>query len=151
MSENKVKVSLNLLAPIIENKISSGSTVEITVTGESMFPLFHSERDKVILAPITKLKRKKICFYKRENGSYVLHRIIKIKKDGIYCVGDNQVIIEGPLKPEQFIAEVQSFTRKGKFRKANSIWHKFYSCIWCANVSLRPIILRTLLKLKRKK
>ena len=151
MSENVVKVSMTSLAPIVEERINTGKTVEITVTGESMYPLFHGGRDKVTLAPIKKLKRKMICFYKRDDGSYILHRIIRIKKNEIFCVGDNQTFIEGPLRKDQFIARVTEFERKGKKSSVSALWCKIYSFVWCIKVSFRPKLFHILLKLKGRK
>jgi hypothetical protein len=42
-------------------------------------------------------KKYDVIFYRRENGQYVLHRIIKIKKDGYVCRGDNQTAKEYPV------------------------------------------------------
>ncbi len=151
MNENMIKVSMSSLAPVVEEKIKAGQSVEIIVTGNSMSPLFVSGRDKVVLSPIKKLKRKQICFYRRDDETYVLHRIIKIKNNEIFCVGDNQTIIEGQLRPDQFIAVVTSFTRKNKVYSVNSFWHKFYSFIWCIRVSWRPKLFRLALKFLRKK
>lgn len=151
MSDNVVKVSISGLAPIVEERIKSGNTIEIAVTGMSMYPLFYNGRDMVTLAPIKKLKRKQICFYKRDDGTYVLHRIIKIKGEDVYCVGDNQTFIEGPLRQDQFIAVVKSFCRKNKRRSVRSLWFRSYSFIWCFSVKARPKLLHFIWKITGRK
>ena len=151
MDDKIVKVSINSIAPIVEDKIRDGKCVEITVTGMSMYPLFYNARDTVTLAPIKKIKRKGIYFYKREDGTYVLHRIIKIKGGEYFCVGDNQTYIEGPLKEDQFIAVVESFIRKGKKKSVKSLWFKVYSFVWCFSVKARPKLLRFIWKITGRK
>ena len=147
MEKQKVRVSLQYLAPLIEEKLQSGDSIEIIVTGNSMFPLFTTERDSVKLEQPKKLKKKQIAFYLRDNGQYILHRIIKIKGEDIYCAGDNQTEIEGPLKKEQFKGVVTEYVRKGKRRKVNCLWQKVYSFFWCLSIKNRKKFLRILFKI----
>lgn len=147
MDNQKVKISLQYIAPLIEEKLQKGESIEIIVTGNSMFPLFTTERDLVKLEKPKKLKRKQIAFYQRDNGQYILHRIIKIKGDNVYCVGDNQTDIEGPLRKDQFKGVVTQYVRKGKRRSVNCLWHKIYSFIWCLSVKNRKKLLKFLFKI----
>lgn len=151
MEDKVVRLSMSGLGPIVEDRIKSGNTVELTVTGMSMYPLFYNARDTVTLAPIKKLKPKQIYFYKRDDGTYVLHRIIKIKSENCFCVGDNQTFIEGPLRKDQFIAVVKSFIRKNKRRSVSSLWFKSYSFVWCLSVKARPKLLRFIWKITGRK
>ena len=147
MENQKVRVSLEYLAPFIEEKLENGESIEIIVTGNSMFPLFTTERDTVTLIKPKKLKKRQIAFYLRDNGQYILHRIIKIKGDDIYCVGDNQTEIEGPLRKDQFKGIVTHYVRKGKKRRVNCLWHKIYSFIWCLSIKKRRGLMRLLFKI----
>ena len=62
----------------------------------------------------SKPKRKDIVLYKRDNGQYVLHRIIK-EKDNLYTiVGDNQHVKEYPIRLDQILGVVSEITRKDK-------------------------------------
>ena len=56
MNENKKKVSLEDLEPIIREKLNNGGTVQIPITGTSMLPLLVQGRDSVILAPADEVK-----------------------------------------------------------------------------------------------
>ncbi len=147
MDNKKVKVSLEFLGPLIEERLSSGESVEIIVTGNSMFPLFTNERDLVTLVAPKKLKKKQIAFYKRDDGRYILHRIIKVKGKDIYCIGDNQTEIEGPLRSDQFKGVVTKFVRKGKSRSAKGLWHRLYSFVWCLSIKNRRRLLKFLFKI----
>lgn len=147
MIKNKVKISLNDLAPLILERLISGENIEIIVTGNSMFPLFTSERDTVTLAQPKKLKKRQIAFYLRDNGQYILHRIVKIKGDKIYCAGDNQTTIEGPLRADQFKGVVISYIRKNKYRSVNCLWHKIYSFLWCLCIKKRHKLINFLFKI----
>lgn len=63
-----------------------------TIVGDSMMPLLRNRRDTVKIVPVTgKLKKYDLPLYKRPSGKYVLHRIVKVKKDHYVICGDNRV------------------------------------------------------------
>ena len=83
--ETKI-TDMDLLGAFIADSLSKGSEVNLTVTGDSMYPLFKSRVDTVVLAMpknTKSVKKRDIVFYRRDDGSYILHRILKIQK-GIY-------------------------------------------------------------------
>lgn len=159
---NKV-VRMEELCPMIQELLAGGSTVQLTVTGISMRPMLLHRRDQVELAKApSKLKRCDIPLYQRQNGSYVLHRIVKVEKDGTYtCAGDGQTSLETGVRQEQVIAVVQSFTRKGKKISCQNKGYQLYAQIWTMLLPIRPILLQMikrigkgkqlLLKLKNKR
>ncbi len=155
MSDN-INVPVSEITPLIEELISQGADVRLTVNGNSMFPMLHSKSDSVILTkPYSALKKYDIPLYKRENGQYVLHRIVKVKK-GVFTInGDNQYFLESPVYPEQICAVVKSFYRKGKLIYCDNLLYRLYCVFW---VTLRPFrgfiskcYIKTVGKLKRRR
>ena len=156
-------VHMEELCPMIQELLAGGSTVQLTVTGISMRPMLMHRRDQVELTTVpVKLHRYDIPLYQRENGSYVLHRIVKVEKDGTYtCAGDGQTSLETGVRQEQVIAIVQSFARKGKKISCQNKGYQLYARIWTALLPIRPILLQVikrigkgkqlLLKLKNKR
>lgn len=128
---DQVRVNLSELLPIIEEQLSSGKEVCFTPNGQSMLPLLVPGRDSVILnAPPSKLKKYDLPLYRRENGQFVLHRVIKVKHDGSYVMcGDNQFSHESGIKQNQIIGIVTSFTRNGKQISSKNIIYKIYCII----------------------
>jgi len=127
MNENSLTASMQELAPIIESAVSNGNMAEITVTGNSMLPILLDRISRVrLIAPIA-LKRGDIVLYKRVSGAYVLHRIVKIRKDNslIMC-GDNQYILERGIEPSQIIAKADAFARKDRWISCDSTLY----CAW---------------------
>ena len=52
-----------------------------TNVGDSMMPLIKQGRDLLVIEKTAgKLKKYDIPLYKRDNGQYVLHRILKVRK-----------------------------------------------------------------------
>lgn len=117
--------------------LKEGKTVQIKPQGYSMYPLFVPGRDSAIIvkAQTDKLKRGDVVLYRRDEGMIVLHRIWKIKKEGVYLIGDNQSQIEGPLRMDQIKGVLAAFIRKGKTTRVDNLFYRTVSAVWLA---LRP-------------
>lgn len=62
-----------------------------TIVGDSMMPLLRNRIDMVKVIPVEgMLKRYDLPLYKRPTGEYVLHRIVKVKKNHYVICGDNR-------------------------------------------------------------
>ena len=143
-------VTLASLGDFVKERLTHGGSVEITVTGNSMFPLFVNKRDMVVLSPVKKLKKRQICFYQTESGQYLLHRIVKIFDGEVVFLGDNRLDLETPLKKDRVYGVVTEYVRRGKRKKINCLFQKFYAFVWCFSIKSRPKLLKFLLKFKSK-
>lgn len=109
-----VRVPMESLYEVILLQLENGGKANLVVTGVSMKPMLTEHRDSVLLAPITaKPGPGDIFLYRRNNGQYVLHRLIRNTDQGYLFCGDNQYTLEH-VAPEQLLAVVDSFTREGK-------------------------------------
>ncbi|HAN21646.1 MAG TPA: hypothetical protein DCP51_08255 [Clostridiales bacterium] len=132
------KINLTELYPIIENQLKNGGNASFTVHGTSMQPMLTDRKDTVIIVKSAfPLKKYDIIFYRRENGQFVLHRIIKVKKDGYVCRGDHQTVKEYPVTENMVIGVLSEFTHKGKQRQVDRLSHRFYSFIYVHTAFLR--------------
>ncbi len=134
---NHFKPSIRDIAPLIETAVSSGKEAKLTVTGYSMYPIFRSERDNVVLTAPNCLKKYDVVLYRRANGEYVLHRIIKISGDTLTIAGDNELVKEYPVYSSQVIAKMKSFVRNGREYPASAFWYRAYSVLWLIIFPLR--------------
>ncbi len=135
---------VNISLPFLE----MGKEIKFTVVGNSMYPLFINNRDKVTVAVAEKIKKRDIILYRRADGSYVLHRVVGKGKLGFKLCGDDQVAIEYPVKQEDVLAVMTSFERKGKEYSTECLWYRTYSFLWCLFIGLRPLKFKILKKLK---
>ena len=110
--------------PIILEGLNDNKIIEFTPTGVSMFPNIIGNIDKVYLSKIDKLKKYDMVLYKKENGPYILHRIIKVKKDYYIIEGDNQLRFKDKVCKKDIIAKVIKYEHKGKMIDCNI--KKFY-------------------------
>lgn len=134
----------------IKSRLESGKTARLKVTGSSMVPFLVSERDRVELAKINNpVSVGDVILYKRTNGAYVLHRVMKITADGFYFAGDRQTRIEGPIKREQLLAVCVSFERKGKKITGRELPWKIYNAVWRRLLRVRHWFLNGYEKMKK--
>ena len=133
----------------IEEMLKSGCPFPLTVTGTSMAPFLKNGRDTVWLVPYTGARRGKIIFFRRSDGSFVLHRIRKIRADGTLTVnGDSQRWMES-VTPGQIAAEVSAITHRGKKRDASSFLIRLRDTLWYPTRPFRPALVKCSSAVKR--
>ena len=138
----ETNVPLEQMMPLILERLASGETVKFTTRGTSMLPMLDNGKDQVILSPLPKkLKKYDLPLYRRDNGQFVLHRIVKVGKT-YTCVGDNQFELETGVRPDQMIAVATGFIRKGKQYDVNQIGYRIYRCLWHRSRPVRRFALR---------
>lgn len=139
-----------LMEPLLSAMEEAG-TVPLVISGSSMTPFLHHSRDTVYLSRVERpLKKGDMILYRRDSGSYVLHRILK-KEQGCYTmVGDAQTILETGIREDQVLALVTAVRRKGKLLKPGSFWWEFFEKVWIRLVPFRPWIMKMYGKILRK-
>ena len=142
MKETRQVLAAEALAPVIFDVVENGGTFPLTVTGTSMRPTLHPHRDKVFLvSPKQRTPRKKeIVFFQRDDGAYVLHRIVGTNKTGKLKInGDAQTWTEW-IQPEQVIAVVDAIERKGKYFSVDSNKYQRFLTLWGLCRPIRKIV-----------
>lgn len=128
---------------VLRGLTEEGKEVSMLVAGSSMNPFLIHYRDTIFFKkPDRALRRGDMVFYQRDSGQYVMHRILRVKKDGLYIVGDAQTEIEGPVRPDQVFAIITRVKRKGKMIGPGDFWWRFFEGPWLCIVPLRRIIMR---------
>lgn len=134
-------------------KDDSIESLPLLISGNSMAPFLIHQRDTVYLSRLQKpLKKGDVVLYLRDNGSYVLHRIVQINNDQYSMIGDGQFHIEKGIRHDQIIAVMTSVQRKGKILKPGDFWWNFFEKCWIHMISFRKGILNLVhfLKMKQK-
>ena len=129
-------IQLDEMMPLIQERLAAGESVKFTPNGVSMRPMLEGGRDQVVLSAVQgRLKKYDLPLYRRDNGQYVLHRIVRCG-DTYTCRGDNQLYNEPSIRQEQLIAVVTAFTRKGKTYSVHAFSYRLYCRLICWS---RPI------------
>lgn len=125
-------LSAGELTDVLDREFALGHAVSLTVTGSSMGPLLRHLRDRVILvSPSVRLPRRgEIVLFRRPDGSFVLHRILKEKEGGVLVMnGDAQVWTE-EIRREQVCGVVSALVRKGRYISCDGGRYRCLSALW---------------------
>ena len=142
---------MDTMFPLIEATIASGSSVNLKISGYSMYPLVVSRRDSVLLVKADSIKVGDVPLYKRSDGSYILHRIVGKKHGAFVTMGDYETKKEYPVNPEQIVAKAAGFYRKEKFIDCKSAFYRLYKFFWTHTLFLRPFLLNCIADIGKNK
>lgn len=110
-------VAIAELHPLMAETLQNDGKVILTITGTSMLPLLRHKKDRACLMKPQEqpLKKYDLPLFVREDGKYILHRIVKVTPDGYEVTGDNQGVTEYPVRHSQVIGVVQGVFRGGVY------------------------------------
>ena len=129
----------------IEQLLKQGNVIRIKPQGTSMYPLFVPGRDEACIerTDFSSLKRGDVILYRRDKSILVLHRIWKITNNSFYMVGDNQTVIEGPLRPDQIRGKLIACCRNGREFSTRNPFYRMLTGFWLAFRPFRPLAHKT--------
>lgn len=137
METREYFTQLDNLMPLFRERLAAGQLVKFAPRGISMLPMLRQGIDMVTLAPLPpKLKKYDLPLYQREDGHYVLHRVVKAG-DTYTCIGDNQFVYEPGLTHDQMIAVVVRFSRGEREYSVTDWRYCLYCRFWHHSRSLR--------------
>ena len=131
----------------IERSINELGYAVAPIAGTSMLPLLKEGRDRVELEPCSqeRLKKGDVVLYKKNDGTLVLHRIIKTENREFFTVlGDHQFKNAERVNKNQIIAVACGFFIKGRYVNEKTRWYRLYKKLWLCNLNFRRIILAVL-------
>lgn len=126
-----------------EEELERYGTLTFTNKGVSMMPLLRQDRDLMVLKkrPWGRLKKYDAVLFKRDNGQYVLHRILKVRERDYLICGDNCYQLE-PVREDQILAVLEEVVRDGKTVRVTDRGYRGYVYLWCDFYPLRAFFLR---------
>ena len=123
--------------PLFRERLAAGQSVRFSPRGVSMLPMLRQGVDSVVLSPLPdRLRKYDLPLYQRDNGQYVLHRVVKVGET-YTCIGDNQFDYEPGLRQEQMIALVTAFYRGDRLWQCSSPIYRLYCILWHRSRALR--------------
>ena len=135
-----------------EEQLAQNGKLIYTNKGDSMMPLIKQDRDLLIIKPVQgRLKKYDVPLYKRDTGQYVLHRILKVRRDDYVICGDNRWSKEYGITDRHIIGVLTAVIRKGKEVSVNDWKYRAYVHLWCDLFLVRAPIVYVVNKLKRLK
>lgn len=134
----------------IEDIIRENGVYVSTTAGISMYPMLRNRRDTIVIRPVKgRLKRYDVPLYRR-GEDYVLHRIVKVERDGYTICGDNCIAKEYGIRDEQIIGVLDQFFRDGKQVDMNGWKYRMYTRVWVACYPVRRVCMRIVFAVGRR-
>ena len=124
-----------------EEQLSKHGQLIYVSKGDSMRPLIQEHDLLVIKKTDTRLKRLDIPLYKRDNGQYVLHRILKVRKNDYVLCGDNRYGKEVGITDRHILGVLTQLIRDGETISLNSFKYRAYAHLWCDFFLVRAALL----------
>lgn len=127
------QISLADMNDFIVISLETIGKINLKVYGVSMQPMLYNNRDTVtIVPPMLPLKKYDLPIYRMDDGRFIMHRVVKVYKDGTYkCQGDNRWECEDHITNSQIVGVVKSFVRNGKeIYVDKSIGYWLYTHSW---------------------
>lgn len=144
-----LEIPLIHVMPVMREYLDAGKTVTFRPRGISMLPMLRQGIDSVVLSPLPeKLRKYDLPLYQRDNGKFVLHRIVGVG-DTYTCIGDNQFEYEHGLRHDQMIAVVTAFYRDKKYYGVKDWRYQLYCRFWHYSRGLRHFWRRGINYLRR--
>lgn len=149
MEKREYYTELNNLMPLFQERLEAGQRVKFSPRGVSMMPMLRQGIDCVILSPVPeKLKKYDLPLYRRDNGKYILHRVVEVGET-YTCAGDNQLELEYGVRQDQMLALVTAFTRGDREISVENLWYQCYCRVWHHSRKLRFFLRRVKNKVRR--
>ena len=95
-----------------EEVLEKDGELIFTNVGYSMYPLIKEREDVLRIVKSDTYKKGDVVLYKSEIDHYVLHRVLKIKKDKIILAGDYNYWKDKPIVKEQVLGKLISIKKK---------------------------------------
>ena len=125
-----------------EEELNRTGQIVYTNVGDSMMPLIRQKRDLLIIKkPEGRLKKYDVPLYKRDSGAYVLHRILKVRKDDYVICGDNRYYREYGIQDRHIIGVLDAVVRDGKTIPVTDKKYRLYVHLWCDFFYIRAVLL----------
>ena len=113
-----------------EEVLQKDGELFFTNVGYSMYPLIKEREDILHIVTSDSYKRGDIILFKSNIDHYVLHRILRIKKDKIITAGDYNYFKDQPIAKEQVLGKLIEIKKKdgkvidlSKDKKGRKFWY----------------------------
>ena len=126
-----------------EEEIRQNGCLLYRNVGDSMLPLIRQGRDLMLIErkPAGRLKKYEVPLYRRDNGQYVLHRILRVRKDDYILCGDNRWQRETGITDRHIIGVLTAVIRDGKKLPVTDRRYRAYVHLWCDFFPIRAAVL----------
>ena len=127
----------------LAQQLDTAGVIVHTNKGTSMMPLLRENRDLMVIRKrgAGRFHKYDAVLFLRDNGEYVLHRILRVNPDSYWIVGDNCASGE-TVREEQVLGILTEILRDGRTIRVTDKGYRIFVRIWCALFPLRSLWIR---------
>lgn len=127
----------------LAEQLETAGVVVHTNKGTSMMPLLRENRDLMVIRKrgAGRFHKYDAVLFRRDNGDYVLHRILRVDPDSYWIVGDNCAAGE-TVREEQVLGILTEIVRDGKTIRVTDKGYRAFVFVWCILFPVRSLWLR---------
>lgn len=124
----------------LEQQVRSGRPVVSFTVGDSMEPLLHDRTTRVVIRRADRpLRPGELPLYRRPDGRFIMHRIIRADAGHYYTRGDNRCGLEAVPKDWVLGVVTEIYRGKGHFPVTHPLY-RAYVAVWGALYPLRWVV-----------
>lgn len=121
------EVEIDELVPLIEEVVEGGGTFRFYPRGVSMQPMLYQGKDSVVLGKADEISVGDVVFYRRDDGNFVLHRIVGRHGGAYVMCGDHQGNgVEYGIGREQILFKLVGFYKGEEYHGIDEPQYKKY-------------------------
>lgn len=127
----------------LAQQLDTAGVIVHTNKGTSMMPLLRENRDLMVIRKrgAGRFHKYDAVLFLRDDGEYVLHRILRVNPDSYWIVGDNCASGE-TVREEQVLGILTEILRDGRTIRVTDKGYRIFVRIWCALFPLRSLWIR---------
>ena len=128
-----------------EQELAQKGFLLYTTVGRSMCPFLRSGEDlmRIEARGEARLKAGDVVLYRRRSGRYVLHRIVKVRKEDYVLCGDNCWQLEPGIRDHQILGKLTAVIRQGREQDVTGFGYRLKVNLWWVIYPLRAVYLWT--------
>lgn len=128
-----------------EQELKQKGFLLYTTVGRSMRPFLRSGEDlmRIEARADHRMKVGDVVLYRRKSGKYVLHRIVRVRKEDYVLCGDNCWWLEPGIREDQILGKLTCVIRQGEPVDVGSFGYRLKVNLWWGIYPIRAAFLWT--------
>ena len=113
------ELTIDELYPLMAETIANGGRFHFYPRGTSMLPMLEQGKDSIELGKADTVAIGDVLFYRRDNGTFVLHRLIDKRGNTYTMCGDHQWSLEYGIRKDQVLAKLVGFYKEETYHSVD--------------------------------
>lgn len=129
------------MLPEVAKMLSEGNCVKLKAKGNSMLPFIVGGRDEVMIEKREEYNKGDIVLAEVAPQRFVLHRIIRMEREGMVLMGDGNLWGTEQCRKESVYGRVTGIVYQGQIRDCNRKSERWKAEVWQFLLPIRRYLL----------